>query len=177
EEKELPDRILGRMSVIYAIVAAALVLPNVVVPVSVPDAYSVLGGDARPGAVMELPASTSFYQNSRWLFFQSVHGRPIISGPALPDVAASFDEDVVLKNALARALLAPVERPAASPEAADLPRLAANLASNGVRFAVVHRDFPGGASADRLARLAFGEPVFRGQGADLFEIRAGTQPQ
>ncbi len=173
DERGFPDAFMGRVFVMIAAAATlAVALPNVSMRVETPEVYQVLAGESEPGAVLELPVAKGFYENSRRLFYQSLHGRPYIGGQPLPDLPKVFDRSYFENNTLLDVLLKPLEELAvyrfkSLPDPGPDVRA---MASKGIAFAIVHKESPGADIVDGLALGAFGKPVYADDGAALYRV-------
>jgi hypothetical protein len=94
---------------VLAVLADNLPAPYQLLPLERPEIYSVLRDRPEPGAVCELPVGTQDgfgtigMLDPRVLFYQTIHGRPIVGGmiSRLPkSVRAGYEGDLVLSALL-----------------------------------------------------------------------------
>ncbi len=173
DEIGFPHALVGRIFVAIAAIATLVaVLPNAARPVRSPEVYSVLTEHSEAGAVLELPVTRDFYTNSRWLFHQSRHGRPILGGQPLPDLPNPFDRSYFGVNTLLDVLLKPMEDLSIY-QFKSMPDPALDVESmteKGIAFAVVHRRVPGADIINDLCLGAFGEPVYSDETESLYRV-------
>jgi hypothetical protein len=125
------------------IAMAIVIVDNAAVPIPMyrlPPAGSierVLGTDPAAGSVFELPAgvrdglSAMGFVDHRALWFQTIHGRPIVGG-----FTARVSDRIKAAYAADATLVALIEQR----ELAIPPDLAVRLAPHGIRFVVLNRD-------------------------------------
>lgn len=141
-----------RAGLVVAVVGAVTVLelfPQAVTSREddVAEAYQVIARDPSDGAVLEIPLKWSTTQEQigfvghdqdfRFLLYQTVHGRPIVSG------AVSRYPDADLEELLSVPVFRQVLALGGEPDFDDAARFAAeDLAELGIGFVVYHRDDP-----------------------------------
>lgn len=132
--------------------------------------YARLGASNEAGAVLDLPL---YYQNPRGLFYQTIHGRPLVAGylsRELPYPLASLPPFAALLGQPAGPDIVP-------PDPAGLPARA--LAFANVRWIVIRRDLAHldqPPLADFLARWVEPAPLYSDDQIIVYRPRAVGDP-
>ncbi|MBZ5557202.1 MAG: hypothetical protein LAO77_08020 [Acidobacteriia bacterium] len=162
---------LTRSALLIGTIGLALaefaVLPFPLFAAQIPAAYRDIARDPDPGAVLELPLSTT---TPMYQYYQTVHGKPLLSGylnrlhPWYEDFADSFPVMKLLRNP-------PETDPGEAVDAGDFLRLF------HIRYVVIHRRIAGEPQSRRLAALvvnAFPLRLLADDGETIFYRVEGT---
>jgi len=130
---------LGLLMLAETVVASPARLPVPFSDGSVPDAYQAMALDPAPGAVLDLPLTVPNLERAVYVWYQSVHERPVPWGLNDPMPAALLSNRLVstlIRLEATRATTLPPRLPAL-----DLVIGARALARQQYRYIVVHERF------------------------------------
>ena len=136
-ERRWGDR-LGRPAVFAALLGLLILVDYLSIPTStvsarVPDFYHMLAEEPGDFAIVGLPGKR--HHTERYMFYQIVHGRPILGGHVsrLPAEALDFASSVPLIADMYRELAINTQLP-------DISRQLSMLAEAGFKYVIMHKD-------------------------------------
>jgi hypothetical protein len=137
EQRRWPGRLASPTS--FAAVLGLLILldylsvPTATVSVDVPDFYYLLAEEPGDFAIVGLPGKR--HHTERYMFYQIVHGRPILGGHVsrLPPEALDFASSIPLIANMYREVAINTGLP-------DISRQLSMLAEAGFKYVIIHKD-------------------------------------
>jgi hypothetical protein len=134
-DRRIRSRNLIGIALCVLILVESLIIPYPVTAATAPSIYYQMRADREPYAIMEVPLSPFPVHIARYLYYQTIHEKPIVGGwvSRLPQsTLRSFEQ-----NPLVAALVA--IHSGRQVNASDVARGLQMLRENNVRYIIVHR--------------------------------------